>query len=125
MVLQHTKGKTQLSIISARKKSVIDQHRTLYYNGMAVSNTTFFLQKGKVWNKNEVKADEFASAAGAWEEDRDFLAVHASYSMGISDQQFALLSMCPADIRKEILESYTATTYPTYFALKHTNPGPD
>ena len=111
MLQQFTKGRTQLKITTARKNNVFDPWRVLYYDGMAVSETALFLGKGKVWNRPEVKPEEFATAVDLWEEDRDFLAKHSAYKMDVGDQHFAILTMCPADTRKEILREYSLLAY--------------
>ena len=85
---------------------------------MQVSDTALFFGKGKVWNRSEQKPEEFSSAVDLWEEDRDFLAKHSSYKMDIGDQHFAILTMCPADTRQEILRTYSLKKYPTYLLLK-------
>ena len=120
---QFTKGWTQLKMTTASKKSVFDPWRVFYYDGMAVSETALFLGKGKVWNRPEVKPEEFATAVDLWEEDRDFLAKHSAYKMDVEDQHFAIFTMCPADTRKEILHGYSLSKRPYLFEAQARNVG--
>ena len=41
-----------------------------------------------------------------WEQDREFVQRHTDYVMCTSDQQYAILNICPSDLRKEILKDY-------------------
>ena len=91
----------------------------MYFEGMYVSEHALFLAKGRVWRVAEVKkAADFAQTVDAWEQDRDFLLRHVKYSMPVPDQQYALLNICPADLRREILREYTAERFPSYLSLK-------
>ena len=125
MLVQYTRGKTQENVRNARKANVLEQYRKLYYHGMGVSQQALFLSKGKVWKTQEVKhAREYDAAVKAWEESRDFLVKHADYTMQEEDQQYALISMCPAELKKEVLREFSKEMpngkpqFPTYLSLK-------
>ena len=119
MLHQHTKGSTAERIVSATRSGSLDQYRVLYFEGMHVSDHALFLVKGRVWKVTEAKKhSDFASAVDSWEQDRDFLARHTKYAMSVSDQQYALLSICPPDLRKEILREYSEENFPSYLRLK-------
>ena len=119
MLQQYTKGATNERVITATRTMSLDQYRVLYFEGMQVSEHALFLAKGRVWRVAEVKkAADFAQAVDSWEQDRDFLQRHVSYTMPISDQQYALLNICPADLRREVLREYNLMKFPSYLSLK-------
>ena len=45
-------------------------------------------------------------------------AKHGKYEMDIGDQHFVILTMCPAEARKDILREYLLSKYPTHLELK-------
>ena len=101
MLHQHTRGSTAERIVGATRTGSLDQYRVLYFEGMHVSDHALFRAKGRVWKVGEVKKHgDFAQAADSWEQDRDFLQRHTEYTMADSDQQYVLLNICPADLRK-------------------------
>ena len=119
MLHQYTKGSTSERVITASREMALDQYRTLYFEGMHVTPQALFLAKGRVWRVQEVKKpSDFAAAIDEWERDRDFLQRHDEYRMSVEDQQYVLLNICPADLRKEIMKEYNLRSYPTYLSLK-------
>ena len=119
MLQQYTKQTTAERVTLATKENAMDQYRMLYYEGMQVSDHALFLAKGRVWRVAEVKkGSDFAAAVDSWEQDRDFLQRHVNYTMVEWDQQYALLNICPADLRREVLKDYTKERFPTYIGLK-------
>ena len=119
MLQQYTKGSTNERVITATREMSLDQYRILYFEGMHVSEHALFLAKGRVWRVAEAKkAADFAQSVDSWEQDRDFLERHVSYTMPVSDQQYALLNICPADLRREVLREYSLAKYPSYLSLK-------
>ena len=119
MMHQYTAGTTQSRITTAGRKASLEQYRTLYFEGMSVSDHALFLAKGRVWRVQEAKrAADFAAAAEVWESDREFLERFSNYEMPESDQQYCLLHIAPAETRKEVLKDYSLVKYPTYGLLK-------
>ena len=119
MLQQYTKGSTNERVVTATRDMSLDQYRIMYFEGMHVSEHALFLANGRVWRVAEVKkAADFAQTVDAWEQDRDFLLRHVKYSMPVPDQQYALLNICPADLRREVLREYTADKFPSYLSLK-------
>ena len=51
-----------------------------------------------------------------WEQDRDLLRRHTKYRMFTSDQQYALLNMCPCEFRKEFIQYLDFKRFPTDIA---------
>ena len=119
MLQQYTKGTTSERVTGATRKMALDQYRLLYFEGMQVSEHALFLAKGRVWKVPEVRqATDFAAAVDLWGQDRDFLNRFGQHRMAVSDQQYALISLCPADLRREVLKDYSAAKFPTYMELK-------
>ena len=119
MMQQYTKGGTSERIILATREMALDQYRMLYFEGMHVTQQALFLAKGRVWRVQEAKKPaDFAAAVDEWEQDREFLQRHTDYVMCMSDQQYALMNICPSELRREILKDYDLKKFPTYLSLK-------
>ena len=119
MLQQYTKGATSERVILATREMAMDQYRMLYFEGMHVTQQALFLAKGRVWRVQEAKRHaDFSASVDEWEQDREFLQRHTDYVMCITDQQYAILNICPSDLRKEILKDYDFKKFPTYLSLK-------
>ena len=70
------------------------------------------------------KAQDLAGAIAKWEADRRILQAAAGWDLSLNDQQFALLKMCPREIRRELMKEFKADAvtgihnFPSYVSLK-------
>ena len=70
------------------------------------------------------KPQDLGKAIAKWEADRRIFQAAAGWDLSLNDQQFALLKMCPREIRREILKEFKADAvtgvhnFPNYISLK-------
>ena len=112
---QSLKVPTLERVPTATSRSVFDQYRAIYFEGMAIRELALFNAKGRLWRTPEARSyKDLPSVVERWESERKFLIDHAELIVSKDDRKFNLLMIAPRELRREVLKEYASEKYPTY-----------